>query len=207
MPATTYMQVDVRRDHSFRARPDLTLNQCPNACNSCHEDKTPQWAVAKIKGWHPNSKHLGTAHFSEAFYAADNRLPNASSMLTKIVQDKSFPDIIRASALSRLASSPDNNAVVAVARSVKDSEPLKRQAAIEAAMPFDINQRWRLLNPLLDDEHLPIRAEAARALAGMLIQPFPAGLNEQDTGRLNSALESTKIFNNTKQSAATRILI
>ena len=145
-----------------------------------------------MKDWHPNSKHLGTAHFSEAFYAADNRLPNASTMLTKIVQDKNFPEIIRASALSRLAASPDNNAVVAIARSVKDSEPLKRQAAIEAAMPFDINQRWRLLNSLLDDEHLPIRAEAARALAAMLIQPFPAGLNEQDSKRLSAALSDYK---------------
>ncbi len=194
MPATTYMQVDARRDHSFRVpRPDLTLKtNAPNACNSCHEDKTPQWAVAKMKDWHPNSKHLGTAHFSEAFYAADNRLPNASTMLTKIVQDKNFPEIIRASALSRLAASPDNNAVVAIARSVKDSEPLKRQAAIEAAMPLDINQRWRLLNPLLDDEHLPIRTEAARALSAMLIQPFPAGLNVQDSKRLNAALDEYK---------------
>ncbi|MCF7499978.1 tetratricopeptide repeat protein [Pseudoalteromonas sp. L1] len=194
MPATTYMQVDDRRDHSFRVpRPDLTLKtNAPNACNSCHESKTPQWAVAKIKDWHPHSKHLGTAHFSEAFYAADNRLPNASTMLTKIVQNKDFPDIIRASALSRLATTPDNNAIVGIVRSVKDPEPLKRQAAIEAAMPFDINQRWKMLNPLLDDKHLPIRSEAARALAPMLMEPFPSGLNERDTKRLKSALEEYK---------------
>jgi len=194
MPATTYMQVDARRDHSFRVpRPDLTLKtNAPNACNSCHEDKTPQWAVKQIRNWHPNSAHLGKEHFSEAFHVADNGLPNASAMLTKIVQDKSFPDIIRASALSRLASSPDNNAVVAIARSVKDPEPLKRQAAIEAAMPFDINQRWRMLNPLLDDTHLPIRAEAARALAPMLMEAFPSGLNEPDSERLNKALNEYK---------------
>ena len=188
------MQVDARSDHSFRVpRPDLTLKtNAPNACNNSHEDKTPQWAVKQIRNWHPNSAHLGKEHFSEAFHVADNGLPNASAMLTKIVQDKSFPDIIRASALSRLASSPDNNAVVAIARSVKDPEPLKRQAAIEAAMPFDINQRWRMLNPLLDDTHLPIRAEAARALAPMLMEAFPSGLNEPDSERLNKALNEYK---------------
>ena len=38
MPATTYMVVDPRRDHSFRIpRPDLTVKlDTPNACNGCH---------------------------------------------------------------------------------------------------------------------------------------------------------------------------
>ena len=38
MPATTYMDVDARRDHSFRVpRPDLSLSlNTPNACTGCH---------------------------------------------------------------------------------------------------------------------------------------------------------------------------
>ncbi len=38
MPATTYMAVDARRDHSLRIpRPDLSLElDTPNACTSCH---------------------------------------------------------------------------------------------------------------------------------------------------------------------------
>lgn len=194
MPATTYMQVDARRDHSFRVpRPDLTLKtQAPNACNSCHEDKTPQWAVKNIKQWYPNSKRMGSDHFSQAFHAADNQLPNSSSMLTKVAQNKDFPNIIRASALTRMANTPDNNAVVAIARAVKEDEPLKRQAAIVAAMPYEISQRWRMLNSLLDDSRLPIRSEAARALAAMLIEPFPGGLNETDTKRLTNALNEYK---------------
>ncbi len=38
MPATTYMDVDSRRDHSFRVpRPDLSLSlNTPNACTGCH---------------------------------------------------------------------------------------------------------------------------------------------------------------------------
>ncbi|MBU2893610.1 hypothetical protein KO495_09790 [Colwellia sp. D2M02] len=193
MPATTFMQVDARRDHSFRVpRPDLTLKtKAPNACNSCHEDKTPQWAVKNIKQWHPNSKFIGSEHFSLAFHAADNRLPNSSAMLTKIAQNKDFPDIIRASALSRLANTPDNNAVVAIVRAVKENEPLKRQAAIEAAMPYDIWQRWRMLNSLLDDSHRYIRSEAARALAAILVEPS-GKLNNADTKRLTNALNEYK---------------
>jgi predicted CXXCH cytochrome family protein len=38
MPSTTYMEVDPRRDHSFRVpRPDLSVRLgTPNACTSCH---------------------------------------------------------------------------------------------------------------------------------------------------------------------------
>ncbi len=40
MPATTYMMVDARRDHSFRVpRPDLSVSLgTPNACTACHVD-------------------------------------------------------------------------------------------------------------------------------------------------------------------------
>lgn len=194
MPATTYMQVDARRDHSFKVpRPDLTLKtQAPNSCNGCHEDKTPQWAVKNIKKWHPDSKYIGSDHFSLAFYAADNGLPNSSAMLTKIAQNKDFPDIIRASALSRLATTPDNNAVVAIVIAVKENEPLKRQAAITAAMPYEITQRWSMLNTLLDDKHPAIRSEAAIALAAMLNEPFPSALNKVDTKRLTATIEEYK---------------
>ncbi len=42
MPATTYMAVDARRDHSLRVpRPDLSLTtNAPNACSGCHLDKS-----------------------------------------------------------------------------------------------------------------------------------------------------------------------
>lgn len=41
MPETTYMEVDKRRDHSFRTpRPDLSVALgVPNACSRCHLDK------------------------------------------------------------------------------------------------------------------------------------------------------------------------
>ena len=42
MPARTYMQIDVRRDHSFRVpRPDLSVAiGTPNACTDCHAGKS-----------------------------------------------------------------------------------------------------------------------------------------------------------------------
>nr|WP_231603762.1 hypothetical protein [Neorhodopirellula pilleata] len=50
MPNTTYMEVDARRDHSFRIpRPDLSVTLgTPNACSSCHvKDQIESISVAK----------------------------------------------------------------------------------------------------------------------------------------------------------------
>ena len=55
MATTTYMVVDPRHDHSFRIpRPDLsTTLGVPNACNKCHEDRSPAWATAEIRKRYP----------------------------------------------------------------------------------------------------------------------------------------------------------
>ena len=53
MPATTYMAIDSRRDHSIRVpRPDLSLEfGTPNACSACHIDKQrlPEVERGKLK--------------------------------------------------------------------------------------------------------------------------------------------------------------
>ncbi|WP_394224591.1 tetratricopeptide repeat protein [Pseudoalteromonas spongiae] len=194
MPTTTYMQVDARRDHSFKVpRPDLTIKTgVSNACNQCHQDQTASWAVSQIKTWHPNSKHIGKAHFATSFHHADARAPNAAEFLTRIAQDKQHSTIVSASALTRMRNTPGNNALVAIARAIKDPSPLKHIAAINAATPYPLTDRWRLFNVLLDSTHHSVRIEAARSLAGMLNAPFPNELSKQDKTRLNAALNDYK---------------
>ncbi|MCP8899579.1 tetratricopeptide repeat protein [Gilvimarinus xylanilyticus] len=191
MPATTYMQIDPRRDHSFKVpRPDLTQSlDVPNACNGCHTDKTAQWSETQIRQWHPDSQYLGSEHFATAFRKGDTVAADAGQELTKIAQDPRYPDIIRASALHRMAATPGQNAVVAIVRAVRDEDPLKRQGAIEAASAYPAPDKWRMLNELLDDPHLPIRTQAARSLARMLVQPSETALNKADSARLRKALD------------------
>jgi hypothetical protein len=62
MPATIYMGVDARRDHSFRVpRPDLTRSiGAPNACTGCHADRSVEWAIAAVSRWYdPLPPHYG----------------------------------------------------------------------------------------------------------------------------------------------------
>ena len=51
MTGKRYMQVDPRRDHSFRIpRPDLSRRtQAPDACTGCHRGKDARWAENEIK--------------------------------------------------------------------------------------------------------------------------------------------------------------
>jgi tetratricopeptide (TPR) repeat protein len=50
MPSKTYMEIDVRRDHSFRVpRPDQSASLgTPNACTGCHINANPFVAEAKL---------------------------------------------------------------------------------------------------------------------------------------------------------------
>ncbi|WP_349253599.1 tetratricopeptide repeat protein [Photobacterium galatheae] len=190
MPATTYMQIDPRRDHSFRIpRPDLTLKtQAPNACNQCHADQSAQWASQHLNIWFPKSRHRSPDHFSLAFQAADQGSLSASESLTRIAQSRQYPEIVRASAIVRMAAYPDRNSQVAIARAVREDAPLKRQAAIGATALYPIAERYRLLAPLLADERAPIRAGAAQVLAPMLTMPYVLHLTEAQQSVLKQGL-------------------
>ncbi|WP_038149627.1 tetratricopeptide repeat protein [Vibrio litoralis] len=192
MPATTYMQVDPRRDHSFKVpRPDLSISTgSPNACTQCHQDKDDKWAQQSLKTWYPNSQYQGSAHYGNVFHQADTGMLTSSTELSKIAQDANYSDIVRASALSRMSALPDANAMVAIARAVKSDESLKKLGAIEAAENFPIAQRWSLLSPLLSDDALSIRTEAARVLAPVVPDlAQSAKLSAQERDKLNEVLD------------------
>ena len=60
MPATIYMGVDPRRDHSFRIPDPIASLELgvPNACSSCHSDQAgqgAQWLVDFLSSRNGNS--------------------------------------------------------------------------------------------------------------------------------------------------------
>lgn len=166
MPQTTYMQVDPRRDHSWKVpRPDLSEHLgTPNVCTDCHSDQTNKWAAEKVKSWFPNSQRYNEKHFAIAFYAADIGYRGAEDALSLTAQDANQKDIIRASALSRMAPYSGKNTTVALARAVKHESELIRFGAIEGSQSFEFKDRWQILKPLLSDPVLAVRTEAAGAL-------------------------------------------
>lgn len=167
MPPTTYMQVDPRHDHSLRIpRPDLSVTLgTPNACNSCHTDKMPQWAADKVLQWYPHPT-VGHQRYAEAFAAASQGLPSAHAQLLAVAADKDQPAIARASALSRLSESRDQQTFSLLVDGLYDDHEMVRLAAVEAVVRIAPSMSSQALPPLLNDPLRSVRMEAARALAG-----------------------------------------
>lgn len=166
MPAKTYMEVDVRRDHSFRVpRPDLSLKiGVPNACSQCHQDKPPQWAAGAVAAWYPLGRQT-TVHYGIALDAGRRGAPDAEARLDALIQDKSAPAIARATALQVLLPYVSGASQAAILTALRDPEPLVREAAPFALNGSSSQQVLDGVASLLDDQLRGVRIQAARALA------------------------------------------
>ena len=166
MPSKNYMVVDPRRDHSFRIpRPDLSVKiGTPNACNSCHKEKTPQWAADAVAKWYgPNRRQ--ESHYGEVIAAARAGKPEAASQLIALARDANMPAIVRATALKLLRSyGPEADQPLIDA--TKDTDPLVRVTAVDGLDRLTPDQKLAVVTPLVRDPIRAVRIQAARVLAG-----------------------------------------
>ncbi len=166
MPAKTYMVVDPRRDHSMRVpRPDLSVKVgTPNACNTCHMDRSTQWAADTVVKWY-GSVRSRDSHFGEALHAGRSGLPGAEDALVKLAGDGTQPNIARASAFSLLRRYPSPTSVRAIQRGLEDDDPLVRLSALSTLEVLEPKDRFSIAYPLLNDPIRMVRIEAASVLA------------------------------------------
>jgi len=166
-PATTYMVVDPRHDHSFRIpRPDLSVKLgTPNACNQCHQDRTPEWAAAKVKEWY-GRQPAGYQTFAEALQAARTGAPDAERRLAQLAAGQDQPAIVRATALAELHRYLSPKSLAVVQQGLQDADPLVRLGALSALEAAPPEHRPALALPLLQDPVRAVRTQAARWLAG-----------------------------------------
>lgn len=176
MPHKTYMVVDPRRDHSIRVpRPDLTVSiGTPNACNGCHDDESPAWAVAAIDEWYDAPKR--PEHFGEIFDAARRGTADAGERLARLATDREKPGIVRASAVSLLQERGDPQLLTVVSALVTDPDPLVRFGVAHALGALPDEQRVAPASALVDDRVLAVRMEAGRALAGLPASALEGGV-------------------------------
>lgn len=176
MPTRTYMVIHERHDHSIRVpRPDLSVSLgVPNACTSCHADRSASWAARQVKAWYGHVPR-GYQRYAEAFAASTRDDSGATRLLIGIAGDSGEPAIARASALQRLASRLDpsfNGAFDVIRAGLSDSSALVRRAAVLSLAEADASVRVRMLSPLLGDNVRAVRVEAARALASVASIPL-----------------------------------
>jgi hypothetical protein len=167
MPTTTYMGVDARHDHSLRIpRPDISVQLgTPNACTQCHSKQSAQWAADAIGKWTGKSP-ASYQNFAAALRAGSTAAPSARGKLLTLIEDKSQPAIVRASAIARLGRLLTPATTDTVVRELNDPDSVVRLAAIEALANTDPPTRQRYLARMLADPLRLVRISAARALAG-----------------------------------------
>lgn len=167
MPTRTYMVVDPRRDHGFRVpRPDLTVSLgVPNACTQCHADRSAQWAADAVESWHGPERNASTS-FAEAFAGGRVQNPDSEPALRSIVQDRSRPALVRASALHLLAGYGSATSTTVARNALGDPSSLVRTVAVRVLQDrLPPNEMWTLLSPMVADTARSVRMEAARVLA------------------------------------------
>ena len=171
MPATNYMVVDPRHDHSIRIpRPDLSVTLgTPNACNQCHQDKDAIWAASQVKQWY-GKVSVGYQQFANSIEAGRLNKPEAGKMLAQQIRNIETPNIARASAISSLSRHLNQSTFEVLKKSLKDEDAMVRMASVSALEGVPQEMLVPLIFPLLDDSVRTVRIEAARVLA-----PVPVG--------------------------------
>ena len=174
MPTKTYMGIDERRDHSIRIpRPDLSVELgTPNACNTCHNTQTPEWAAAAFERWYGPRETEADA--TERFARASATGAGQRDRLLSLGRDSEIPPVLRASALERLApfSLEDYRTLP-----LTDQSALVRASALRALASAPAGVIIQLAGPALTDSVRGVRIEAARLLAPAPREALPAGLS------------------------------
>lgn len=164
MPATTYMQVDDRRDHSFSipAPQHSAKLKTPNACNSCHKAQSSEWTAKAIENWGESTPDDFGRINSKARKADVLTLRSIASF----IEDDRHSDLRRATLLLLTGNMPSKLTVEIIQKQLSSDSELIRRAAVKASRVIPLQYRWILLKPLITDPSASVRYAIASQLAG-----------------------------------------
>lgn len=193
MPVKNYMVIDARRDHSLRIpRPDLSISiGVPNACNQCHMDQTPEWALQAMQRWYQHP--VSGFHYGAALQAAYTGTAGAEAQLLSVIKDTGLPGMVRASALSYLDAAGSPGSLDAVRMGLAAADPLIRRASLSALDHLESSERYSIAYRLLGDPVKSVRIEAARQLAAMVNADLPAPQASQLNKTVNEYVEAQQL--------------
>jgi tetratricopeptide (TPR) repeat protein len=159
MTGKLYMGNDFRRDHSFRIpRPDQSMKYgTPNACNSCHTNKSAEWASNFI-----NSKYGDKRpdHFSNYLLAGYEGNQDA---LHYLISQNKYPELARATALYQYTNNQlSTDEVNGLRRFLKDSSIFVRNEAVRSFEKINDQSRYGDIEPLLRDSIRLVRISAVK---------------------------------------------
>jgi tetratricopeptide (TPR) repeat protein len=140
----------------------------PNACTTCHDDKTPEWATAQMDAWWGDGdRRRSSMATADLMYRAGSGDTSVVAELARMAVDRSQGAVLRASAadyISRMllggaasGGAQQSQTSFGASRSGEPSRPQERVAA----SPAVINA---LMGAAADPEGM-VRATAVKALA------------------------------------------
>lgn len=184
-----------RRDHSFAPPvPEMTARYgVPNACTTCHEDRTPEWAAATLDTWYgDNARRARALVVAETFYLAGAADPAALPRLASLAVDRSRGMLVRASAaeyMGQVYLTASNSAGeltrAAPSQTSVEGTTVEKPAALNTSAPTPA-LTTRLVNTLvgaLNDPEPTVRAVAVRSLGAIrdrrAIMPIVSRLRDE----------------------------
>lgn len=168
MPTTTYMQRAPRHDHGW-LKPDPLMTKelgIPNACSTCHADKSVDWAITRTDEWFGAKMDSRQRARARAVAAAQNGKPEAVDALLALLEAEDIP-AWRATYLSLLAPyNQDGRVPAAAQKALAAKDPLERSAAVR--LLTGTPKADALLTPLLTDPVRLVRLDAEWGLSPTL---------------------------------------
>lgn len=172
-----------RRDHTFQApAPELTTRYgVPNACTTCHDDKTPEWASAQMDAWWgpaDRERRQRVLALADTMYRAGSGDTTVVPSLMGVAVDRSYGAVLRASAaeyIAKMLLGGDSGG-----SSAPSQTSFVTDSAASAAVPAGrVSATPALINTLIgaaSDAEPMVRAAAVKALAatGQTTRVLPA---------------------------------
>ena len=173
MPRTVLSIKAEIRDHSMSVPvPENTARHgIPNACNNCHRDRDPAWAVQQMDQWWGDRGRAKWIRRADAFSLAAAGKPEAVPLLLAILREPAEGPLTRGNAaayLPRFASDP--RVFPALFEALSDPEPLVR--AIVALRIGNRAAKPELIRALADPV-ATVRIGALVSLVAMGVKDLP----------------------------------
>lgn len=160
-----------RRDHTFQSPVPETSAAfgVPNACTTCHDDKTPEWAAGQMDAWWGDSaRRKKSATLATTMYAAGIGDITTVPALASLAVDRTQGAVIRASALEYIGRLAGARVLDAAPAASQTSTERGRPAARLAPRDGKVEPRvfGALLGAASDPEPM-VRAAAVRTLGSL----------------------------------------
>ncbi|MGI9329289.1 MAG: tetratricopeptide repeat protein [Gammaproteobacteria bacterium] len=195
MPPSTFMQVDVRHDHSFRIpRPELAVEfGTPLVCLDCHTDQDAEWAMQALAGA-GKLRQDSASHWSRRLAGAEALPLEARNLRLGLVADALVPNIIRSSAMTRLDLSRDALGATVVGEQLQSRDPLLRLGAAIAMQTASPAARVQFGPTILADPVKAVRLAGAMVMAPLGPEALPPRA-QQDFNQVTQEYVAAQLVN------------